>query len=191
MQRRTYAGTMVSSRSAPQLIPWGRVPGMIHPLIIDVSVFMNAQATLPRKEPLRVECVEFLRRVHAAHASGRIILREPPLFVLETFAVINRQAAEHLWMRYPEWKLAPLPTTIEPFTEDDAHELMAAHAACYPTTPPYVKGADLVYLALARKHNAALVTTDDGLLRYGSDGFASVIRPSSWLVPGEAAATPQ
>lgn len=89
----------------------------------------------------------------------------------------------HSWVLYPEWAIRPLSTTIEPFTEDDAHELMAAHALRF-STPPFVKGADLVYLGLARKHGATLITCDESLLRYGTEGFALVIRPSTWRGPG-------
>jgi hypothetical protein len=79
-----------------------------------------------------------------------------------------------------------LKTTIEPFTEDDAHEIMNALASAFPLQEkggklhPLVKGADLEFLAVARKHDCPLITTDGGLLQYGRRRFARVMRPSDW-----------
>ena len=92
---------------------------------------------------------------------------------------------------YPEIVSDPIPTTIEPFTEDDAHDLMNMHVAAFPTSAPVVKrGADLEYLAVATKHRCTLVSCDTGLLNYGTTGvlgypspLCRVIEPSKWLGP--------
>lgn len=64
-------------------------------VIIDVSVFLNAMSTMPRKQALRTECIEFLRRVHSAQKKGQIELRDP-IFVLEVFSAFNREWRDHL-----------------------------------------------------------------------------------------------
>ena len=158
---------------------------MVEQIIIDVSVFMNSMTTLPRNKALQVEAVEFLRRVHVALKAAEVQLREPPLFILETFSATNRQRDHQSWLLYDEWRTGPLPTLIEPFTEDDAHKVMDDHAARFRFEPPFVKGGDLAYLGLARKHGATLITCDAQLLRYGTERFATVIRPSTWLASGD------
>jgi hypothetical protein len=153
-------------------------------IVIDVNVFMTARAKAADRADEQRECVAFLRRVHDAQKNGTIVLREPPVFVLEVFAVSNRRRRDWSTLLYPEFQFDPLATVIEPFTEDDAHVLMEAHAAAFPLDPPFVRGADLEFLAVARKHACALISCDEGLLRYGREGFCTVVRPRAWRGPG-------
>ena len=158
-------------------------------LVIDVCVFINAISPL---HPAQRECVDFLYRAHAAERDTGLHVREPPLFVLEFFAARNRtsEGNGHDVSLYPEFQLTdtttPLRTKIEPFTEEDAHQIMGALATAFPFNVPgekrhpLVKGADLEFLAVARKHGCPLVTTDEGLLEYGRRGFAKVVRPCEW-----------
>lgn len=161
----------------------------VRAIVIDTSVFFAAVEAAHRDHR---ECLDFLARAHAVQDAGLLLVREPPLFVLEFFSVSNRADEKYDKSLYPGFRLTdasrPLATTIVPFTEDDAHEIMEAIASRYlqPKRPsgrkrqPYCQGSDLMYLAVARKFRCPLVTIDDGPLLYGADGFHDVIRPGAW-----------
>lgn len=156
---------------------------MVEEIVIDINVFMAALSTTDRRQAVSVE---FLRRVRAAERAGEILQRQPPIFVLEFFTVRNRIRQTLDRALYPEVVTDPIPTVIEPFTEDDAHALQQLHVARFPSDPPFVnRGADLEYLAVAVKHDCTLVSWDDGLLEYGRRAFCKVIQPSKWLAPGK------
>jgi predicted nucleic acid-binding protein len=158
---------------------------MIEEIVIDINVFMAALSTADGHQS---ESVDFLRRVRAAERAGEVRQRQPPMFVLEFFAVRNRIRQKLDRRLYPEIITDPIPTVIEPFTEDDAHALQDLHAARFPCDPPFVKrGGDLEYLAVAVKHGCTLVSLDDGLLEYGRRDFWKVIPPAKWLAPGQHA----
>lgn len=157
-------------------------------IVIDVNVFMNAMSIEPRKQGesgLQQECRAFLDRVHVAHRRGEVEQWQPPLFILELFATMNRQKQNHSFDLYGPFKTDPLPFKSEPFTDEDAYELQRDHVLYFDSVP-FTKAGDLVYLAVARKHKATLVTGDDSLLKYGDEiqphgaRFATVVRPSAW-----------
>lgn len=159
----------------------------IEKIVIDVNVFMNAMSIEPRKQVgLQPECRAFLDRAHVAHARGEIEQWQPPIFILEMFAVMNRAKENHSFERYEAFTSAPLPFKTEPFTDRNAYDLQSAHVFWFPESPPFTKAGDLVYLSLARTQSATLITVDDGLLRYGvavpprNVPFANVVRPSAW-----------
>ena len=168
-------------------------PQTVRELVIDPCVIFAAITVAHADQH---ECLDFLRRAHAVEDAGRLVLHEPPIFVLEFFSVSNRSAFETRKFDrslYPEFRLTdtttPLRTRIEPFTEDDAHEIMNAIAARFPLQPepthgnkphPYCKGGDLMYLGVARRFGCPLVTLDEGLLKYGVAGFHEIVRPAAW-----------
>lgn len=157
---------------------------MLEELVIDIDVFIAAISTTDVRQ---ADSVAFLRRAALAVKAGEVRQRQPPLFVLELFAVVNRRSRTSDRKLYPEIVSDPIPTTIESFTEDDAHELQSHHKLAFPEEAPFTKGADLVYLAIARKHGCTLVSWDTGLLKYGERDFCKVIPPTKWLAPGQHA----
>jgi predicted nucleic acid-binding protein len=164
----------------------------VRELVIDTCVFISA---ITVSDPEQQECADFLQRAHGFEDRGLLLLREPPLFVLEFFAVRNRAAFDRNKFDvslYPQFQLTatttPLRTTIDPFTEDDAHEIMNALATRFPFQPkqgqgkphPYCNGGDLMYLGVAKKYGCPLVTRDSGLLGYGALGFHEIVHPRDW-----------
>jgi len=163
-------------------------------IVIDINIFINAANP---GSPFQSECVAFLRRVDALQKSTGLRVREPPLFVLEFFAVHNRTKETSDFGLYPERfytpTTQPLKTTIEPFDENYAHEFLDAFVCAFPVQTkgekrhPFVKrGADLEFLAVSRKYDCQFVTTDDALLEYGRLGFAKTLLPSDWILAQDA-----
>lgn len=135
-------------------------------------------AVFPAEAP--AETIGFLLAVRERVAAGTLTVHVPPVFVLEFFAVINRERWKRNYAAYPEIESDPIPVVHEEVTSEECIRFQEDHKRFLPDTEPHARGADLMYLLVARRLAAPLVTHDRGLLAYRRP-FCEVREPGDWL----------
>lgn len=137
-------------------------------MVLDASVWV---AALIKKEQHHAESALFLGRL----VQDRRIASAPTLVLAEVAGAIARQSRDSAgaetglrFMRAQNW------LSIHPLTESQG-ETAAAIAAQY-----FLRGADAVYVALARQLGTALVTWDKELLERAA-AVVPAFTPADWL----------
>jgi predicted nucleic acid-binding protein len=137
-------------------------------MVLDASVWV---AALINKEQHHAESVELLGRL----VQDRRTAFAPILVLAEVAGAVARQTRDSAraetglrFMRAQNW------LSIHPFTESQG-ETAAAIAAQY-----FLRGADAVYVALARQLGTPLVTWDKELLERAA-AVVPTFTPADWL----------
>jgi hypothetical protein len=152
--------------------------------VIDACVFFASAAPT---EAHHSEAIEFLKQIHAEVKRGELEIYEPAEWLLELFVISNRQKDRRdytLWSFIPE--ADPLPVRhVAALTEAERSAFVQRHVELFPSTAPFTKAGDLVYMWTAWRFDCVLVILDDGLLKYNGS-FAQVVRPSDYRKGGHA-----
>jgi len=148
-------------------------------VVIDASILIRA---VKPEEDGHEDCIAALKKLHQKVKVGEIEIFEPPEFLLELHSVLTREAGkintssmsfltkdDQLWIK-----------DIIFITANDVSSFIKLLTTKYSTNQIRVRGAaDLVYLWLSWRVNAALLSVDSGLLSY-ADQF-KLIRPVEFL----------
>lgn len=112
--------------------------------------------------------------------SGRRKLVEPAFFLIELFAVAGRRAARLDWNLLRQ--AMQFPFEVEAFDARACETLMGILNEHFPQErrPHIGRGADLVYLAVARAASTVLISCDNGLLGFNGPYFR-VVSPAECL----------
>lgn len=137
-------------------------------MVLDASVWV---AALIKKEQHHAESASFLNRL----VQDRRIASAPALVLAEVAGAIARQSRDSVladtglqFIRAQSW------FRVHPVTESEG-ETAAAIAAQY-----FLRGADAVYVALARQLGTPLVTWDKELLERAA-AVVPTLTPADWL----------
>jgi predicted nucleic acid-binding protein len=137
-------------------------------LVLDSSVIV---AAMKPGEPGHADAVEFLARLRGACARGVAEIFAPPELWLEVHV-----AAARIGPDAPR-PMEGLTIALVPLGDEAAiAEFLALLAERSRRAAPLVNATDLVYLWLAWRVSATLVTLDRGLLRYHG-ALSDVARP--------------
>lgn len=112
--------------------------------------------------------------------SGRRKLVEPAFFLIELLAVAGRRAAQLDWNLMQQ--AMQFPFDVEAFDARACETLMGTLNEHFPQErrPHIGRGADLVYLAVARAASTVLISCDNGLLGFNGPHFR-VVSPEECL----------
>lgn len=127
-------------------------------MVVDASVVV---AAVSPNEDRHEESLAFLRELHRR----QIVLLEPPQFLLELYAVLNRsprQLQELGFMRQDN----ALTIEVRSLGIGELQRFLDWATATFPGRSP-TGGADLAYVSVALETRAALVTNDRGLHEFG------------------------
>ncbi|MDI1450457.1 type II toxin-antitoxin system VapC family toxin [Polyangium sp. 6x1] len=135
-------------------------------LVLDSSVLI---AAMKEGDPGHADAVDFLDRLRAAHAAGQAEVFAPPELWIEVRAAAQklRRVVVAPHGRGMDELLATLGVELVPITSveeiDAFFERLARHLR---DRAPFTNATDLVYLWVAFRRAAALVTLDAGLIKY-------------------------
>ena len=154
-------------------------PGAAVLVVIDNCVLLRACTPT---EHGHAEALAFIRTIRAHALEGRVEVHEPTEFLLEFFAAYHKRGAQRninaiVFQHGPE--NVDFAREIHAVSKEAALHLMDVHRKLLPGQPAFTSGADLVYLALALRLDATLVTVDGKLLSYSA--IAKVMDPTSFL----------
>ena len=145
-------------------------------LVLDSSVLI---AAMKPGDPGHADAVDFLERLGQARAGDRAELFAPPELWLEVRVAAQKIERSHVTpaRRGVDDRLADLGVELVPMTRVDEIEDFFAHLRRYVRDrAPFTNATDLVYLWVAWRCSAALVTFDGGLLKYHGM-VCDVLRP--------------
>lgn len=131
-------------------------------LIVDVSVVM---AALSPHEGGHNDAFQLLKRAHAARA----VLREPPQFLLELYAVLTRKPRQLRELGFLT-DVDPMIIKFTPLGQSEVQSLVDWLIRHCPGKCP-TKGADLAYVSAALETRLPLVTLDAGMQTFRSCGL--------------------
>lgn len=147
-------------------------------IVIDASVLVRA---VKPEEAGGSECARLFQVLHRKVRAGDVELYEPPEFLLEVAANLHRQRrnVDSSTLNFLSLE-NPLTFRDFPFvTEKDVTGFIRFLQEKYGNKAFETKAADIIYLLVAHRMSATLVTADDGLLKY-ADHF-KVISPAQFL----------
>ena len=147
-------------------------------LVLDASVLVRA---VKPKESGHKDCVEVFKLLHEKVKAGEVELYEPPEFILEIAANLQRQRldVDSTPLNYLTLE-NPLNFRDIPFvTEKDVTNFIRILKEKYNDQAFKTKAADIIYLSLSWRIDAILVSADEGLLKY-ADHF-NVLSPKKLL----------
>lgn len=146
-------------------------------VVLDSSVVV---AAMRPPEPGHDDAVAFLERLRDAEARGRAVLFAPPELWFEVRVAAQKMAAARGGPPPPDAAafLAQLAITLVPVTDVDEIEALFAQLARHTRgRAPFTNATDLVYLWVAWRQSATLITLDQRLLKYHRV-VCDVVRPA-------------
>ncbi len=135
---------------------------------VDASVFVAAQRL---DEPHRPECETVIQ----ALISDGVPMHQPSLTLVEVSAALARRTLDTTFAREGIAVISGIPGVV--FHDLD---LSAARAAAEVAADAVLRGADAVYVQVARDQGTTLVTLDQELLARSPDDV-DAITPRMWL----------